>query len=200
MRIHRVLLDAGDSQRADDMTLTTPARTAWDVAVWRPLPDSVPIIDSLLRHGLVTPELLAETAARLVERPGGRRAQHAFGLAESGAAAPAESVLRIRLVLAALPRRIARHPVTVAPGIVVHPTLAWPDRRVAVELDLASHERHLDRRRQEALTHSGWTVVCVTGHRVRYEFAAVVQEIRDALSTRRRTRAHPRPKEALAMT
>jgi hypothetical protein len=188
MRLHRVLLDLADTQVIDGMPVTTPPRTAWDVAVWRPLTESVPVIDSMLRLGRVTPAQLSQAANHLSQRPGGRRAQHAFDLADRGAPSRAESVLRMRLVLSGLPRPVAQPQVTARDGIVLQPNVAWPAHRVAIEYggvrDAGPDE--LDRQRFDALVFDGWRVMHVTAHRVKHDFPAVVREARDALRAQAR--------------
>ncbi|WP_416902154.1 endonuclease domain-containing protein [Micromonospora echinospora] len=111
-----------------------------------------------------------------------------FGLADAGAQSPPESHLRVRLVLAGLPRPVTQHPVRVPSGLVLHPDLAWPEFKVAVEYDGRWHadpeQLHRDRRRLNQLVGAGWLVLHVTGRRLRHDFAALLREIRAALASR----------------
>ncbi|MEV0152669.1 hypothetical protein AB0H57_02860 [Micromonospora sp. NPDC050686] len=165
-----------------------PALAAWESAVWLEPARAVSIVDTLLARGLTSRDALAEVAGRNADRPGGSRARCVFGLADPGAQSPAESRLRVRLVLAGLPRPVAHHPVRLPGGVVLHPDLAWPEVRVAVEYD--GHWRsdpdqlHRDRRRLNLLVGAGWLVLHVTSRRLRQDFAAVVQEVRSALLSR----------------
>nr|WP_107076053.1 hypothetical protein [Micromonospora sp. MH33]PSK65749.1 hypothetical protein B0E53_02301 [Micromonospora sp. MH33] len=165
-----------------------PAECAWETAVWSDPLRAVAVIDTLLRRGLVSRAGLAALADRDAGRPGGRRARWVFGLADPGAQSPPESHLRVRLVLAGLPRPVARHPVRGPEGLVLHPDLAWPAFRVAVEYDGQWHsdldQLHRDRRRLDQLVGAGWLVLYVTGRRLHREFPALVREIRAALVTR----------------
>ena len=106
-------------------------------------------------------------------------------LADATAQSPAESRLRVRLVLAGLPRPVGQHPVRVGGGRVLHPDLAWPRWRVAVEYAGLWHadvdQFHRDRRRLNMLVAAGWTVLHVTSRRMSADFPAVVTEIRTAL-------------------
>ncbi|WBC02691.1 hypothetical protein [Micromonospora sp. WMMA1976] len=167
---------------------TEPAACAWETAVWADPVEAVGIIDGLLRTGSVNRSALASEAARNACRPGGRRAVWVFGLTDGLAQSPPESHLRVRLVLAGLPRAVAQYPVRVPTGLILHPDLAWPEFRVAVEYDGQWHSdadrMHLDRRRLNQFVAAGWLVLHVTGRRLRKEFPALVREIRAALVTR----------------
>ncbi|MFI6239031.1 endonuclease domain-containing protein [Micromonospora sp. NPDC050795] len=111
-----------------------------------------------------------------------------FDLADAGAESPPESHLRVRLVLGGLPRPAVQHPVRLPTGLVLHPDLAWPQYRVAVEYDGKWHsgveQLHRDRRRLNQLVTAGWLVLHVTSRRLHGEFPAVLREIRDALVSR----------------
>jgi hypothetical protein len=129
----------------------------------------VAIADALLFHNLATPASLAEIAARLADRPGGRRATHALSLADGNAATRAESLLRVRLFLAGLPMARAR-----APVLAVRPPLAWPEYRVAL---WCAPDRH----GEAVMINDGWLVLRTSPRR---EFSEVVREVRAALTAR----------------
>ncbi|MEW2375927.1 hypothetical protein AB0883_07450 [Micromonospora sp. NPDC047812] len=189
-RTSAVLPPPGGLLVADLRTAGVPARTdptsaAWETAVWLEPLRAVGIVDSLLRQRLTSREALGAVADRNAERPGGRRARWVFELADPGARSPAESELRVRLVLAGLPRPAARHPVRVASGLVLHADLAWPAYRVAVAQDGRHAEAgsgHLDR--IAGLVGAGWLVLPVTGRRLRQDFPGVLREVRAALGAR----------------
>ncbi|MFI6328386.1 hypothetical protein ACIBBG_08855 [Micromonospora chersina] len=182
---------AGEPSRPSEpspLLRTEPAVCAWETAVWSDPVRAVGIVDALLRMGRVSRTDLADVADRNAGRPGGRRARWVFGLADPGARSAPESHLRVRLVLAGLPRPVARHPVRGPSGLVLHPALAWPGFRVAVEHDDRRHADpdQLDRHRQRLhqLGAAGWLVPRVTGRRLDREFPALVREIRAALVAR----------------
>ncbi|MER7460952.1 hypothetical protein [Micromonospora sp. NPDC126480] len=176
------------SEPAGDCARTSPDQAAWESAVWLEPLRSVAIVDGLLRQGLATPATLAAEADRHAARPGGRRARWVFDLADPGAQSPPESQLRVRLVLAGLPRPVTQHPVRLPSGLVLHPDLAWPDYRVAVEYDGHWHHDqdrlHLDRQRLNQLVAAGWLVLHVTSRRLHREFPKVAAEVRAALAAR----------------
>ncbi|MCX5067979.1 endonuclease domain-containing protein [Micromonospora lupini] len=167
---------------------TDPSSAAWEAAAWLDPLRSVAIVDSLLATGLTTRASLATVGTANAERPGGRRACWVFDLADSGAQSPPESQLRVRLVLGGLPRPVAQHPIRLSGGLVLHPDLAWPEFRVAVEYDGRWHadpeQLHRDRRRLNLLVGAGWLVLHVTSRRLKNDFPAVLSEVRSALISR----------------
>ncbi|RAO02925.1 uncharacterized protein GAR05_01204 [Micromonospora saelicesensis] len=193
-----VVADRGDGwaaaspprPREQDLPIprSDPGRAAWETAVWLDPIRAVTIVDSLLGQGLADRETLAALAVRNADRPGARRARWVFDLADGGAESPPESQLRVRLVLGGLPRPAVQHPVRLPTGIVLHPDLAWPQYRVAVEYDGKWHsdveQLHRDRRRLHQLVAAGWLVLHVTSRRLHGEFPAVIREVRDALVSR----------------
>jgi hypothetical protein len=195
LRIHATEVEADEVEWRDGLRRTTAARTVWDVACWAELTHAVSIVDWLLRRDRVGPTDLAD----LVERHGTHlsrsRALRVFDLADPRARSAAESSLRIRLVTAGIPRPAARHPVRLANGRVLHPELAWPEFRVAVELDrqgpaerthcLDDVDPELVRRYSRGqLAASGWTVLPVTLHQMRRDFTDFVTSVRRALLDR----------------
>ncbi|WP_243709744.1 endonuclease domain-containing protein [Micromonospora sp. 15K316] len=167
---------------------TSPAQAAWETAVWLEPVRAVGIVDTLLAGGLTEPDELAAIADANAGRPGAQRARWVFGLADGRAQSPPESHLRVRLVLAGLPRPVAQHPVRLPSGLILHPDLAWPQLRVAIEYDGQWHadpERlHTDRKRLNQLVAAGWLVLHVTSRRMHNDFAGVLREVRAALAAR----------------
>jgi hypothetical protein len=135
LRAHHLDLPPSETTRRAGLPLTSATRTAWDLAAWLDPVMAVPIIDTLLALDLTTPAALTDLLARHANQRGWRRAQRAFTLADAGAQSPPESRLRVRLVLAGLPKPVAQCPVRVSPALILHPDLAWEEWRVAVEYD-----------------------------------------------------------------
>jgi hypothetical protein len=173
LRVHHVDLAPGETT-GGDVPATSPARTVWDVARWLDPIEAVPIVDSLLGMHLVTRQTLADRVERGAGRRGCQRARLVAELADPGAQSPAESRLRVRLMLAGLPRPVTQCPVRIGPSLVLHPDLGWPQWRVAVEYDGHWHadaeQLHHDRRRLNQLVAAGWTVLHVTSLRLRADF------------------------------
>ncbi|HEY9484360.1 MAG TPA: DUF559 domain-containing protein [Micromonosporaceae bacterium] len=187
VRVHAVRLHSGE--RVDGaLPRTTPLRTAWDVAGWLAPLAAVPIIDGLLAAQLVSAVELADMVVARAGKRGSRRAATAFGLADARAQSAPESRLRVRFVLAGLPRPAVQLAVVVGGGIVLHPDLAWEEFRVAVEYDGVWHatadQMRRDRRRLNLLVADGWLVLHVTSDRLGRDFGGVVREVKAALASR----------------
>jgi hypothetical protein len=187
VRVHHVELSADDVDRASGLPRTSPTRTVWDLSTWLPPTSSVPIIDSLLGLGVVEMDALTEYIAGRRAQRGYRRSGQAVALADGRAQSAPESVLRVRLVLAGVPRPTVQLPVSVA-SITLHPDLAWPEYLVAMEYDGQWHDdpgqMHRDRRRLNKLIAAGWAVLHVTSERLRRDFRGVVAEVHSTLRSR----------------
>ncbi|MDQ7910657.1 hypothetical protein RB614_39795 [Phytohabitans sp. ZYX-F-186] len=195
LRIHGIDIDADEMEARDGLRRTTPARTAWDVACWLELTQAVSIIDRLLRRGQVARADLGEVVERHANHLTRSRALRVFDLTDPRSRSAAESSLRIRIVTAGLPRPVARHPIELATGRVLHPELVWPELQVAVEIEgpcAGGRSRCLDdvdpelmqRYSRGQLTAAGWTVLPVTLRQMRHGFTDFVTALRVALLDR----------------
>ena len=188
VRVHTGRLAATDLVRIGDDLCTSAARTAWDLGRWLPFRESVPVIDGLLAIDAVSDADLAAYARSAFGQRGSRRAADAFALTDGRAQSRPESVLRVRLIGAGLPKPVAQLAIVLPNGITLHPDLAWEEYRVAAEYDGVWHgdadQFHRDRRRLNLLVASGWLVLHVTSQRMRTDFPDVVKEIRAALESR----------------
>jgi very-short-patch-repair endonuclease len=161
-------LDEDEIQMVAEMRVTTPARTALDLARRYPVGKAVAAIDSLARAthlNVADVQLLAE---RYQGSRGIRRARYALSLADAGAESPRETWLRLLLVRAGFPRPRTQIPVYDEYGqIVAVLDMGWEDIKLAVEYDGDHHwtdrrQFNKDIRRAEALTELGWIDVRVT--------------------------------------
>jgi very-short-patch-repair endonuclease len=185
LRIHNGELMPGDLRFVEGVTVTSPVRTCWDLALWLDPVEAVVLVDQLARARAVTvPQLASYARARAGSR-GWRRLARVAQLADAGAESPQESRLRVRLVLVGIPRPVTQHEIRRDGELIARVDLAWPDRRVAVEYDgvwhAAEEQIHADRRRLNRVTGAGWTVLHVTGKRLREDFDGFVAELRAAL-------------------
>lgn len=165
VRVTRRALPTDDVVTRGGVPVTTPLRTALDLARIRPLEDAVVALDQFLRSRRLTLADLRLAAARLTG-PGCRSVRAAVAAADGLAQSPQETRLRLRLHASRLPRPVAQYEVRDAGGFVACVDFAWPEARVAVEYDGWWHgERQnvpRDRRRLNRLTAAGWTVIFVT--------------------------------------
>jgi hypothetical protein len=127
LRVHHFDLHPGELLTGPGLPRTTAARTAWGVAAWLDPVGAVPIVDTFLARGMVSRAELSALTSSYAGRPGSRRAEQVFDLADPAAQSPRESVLRVRLVLGGLPKPVAQCPVRVPSGLVLHPDLAWEE-------------------------------------------------------------------------
>jgi very-short-patch-repair endonuclease len=139
---------------------------------------SVPALDVLLRRCLVNERELRAAADSLAGR-GCRRAREAVELADPRAESQPESALRVVLALAGI-GTIPQFTVRTAEGrFVARVDLALPELKLAIEYDGAWHGEALqlskDRRRMNALTAAGWTVLYVTAADMRDPVALVAK-------------------------
>lgn len=152
----------------DDMRVTTPERTALDLARRYSLPLAVASIDALMQ----ATELKLADVELLVERYRGRRGmksvRNALQLVDGGAQSPKETWLRLLLVRAGFPRPQTQIVVRNEFGWVeAYLDMGWEDIKVAAEYDGDQHRTSRtqyvrDVRRHELLDHRyGWLVVKV---------------------------------------
>jgi hypothetical protein len=148
--------------------VTTPARTALDIASRYPKGQAVATIDSLARATnlkIADVELLAQ---RNKGRRGIRRARSAIDLVDPGAESPRETWLRLLLIRAGFPRPTTQIPVyDEYRQLVAVLDMGWEDVKVAAEYDGDHHRTdrrqfNKDIRRFETVTELGWIDVRIT--------------------------------------
>ena len=134
---------------------------------------------------LATLTELQDAAERWGSRRGAATIAAALPRIRVGAESRKETQLRLTLVDAGLPEPVPNAPVLLRSGKIVHPDLAYPDRRTALEYlgDIHRTERRRwqeDVRRRRDLATAGWRVLEVTADDLgpnRAAFLAVVREI-----------------------
>jgi AbiEi antitoxin C-terminal domain len=182
--VHSMELPPAEVTTQHGLPCTTAARTAWDLARWFEPVRAVPVLDAMLCHGLITSAELGSWSSTREGTRGWRRAAAAFSLADGRAQSPPESVIRIRLVGAGLPRPEAQHPITVH-GRTLHPDLAWPEFRVALEYDGGHHADpgalDLDCQRLNLLVGAGWVVLHATRQHLGRGFDQLRRDVEAAL-------------------
>jgi very-short-patch-repair endonuclease len=164
-RVNRRMLSRHDVTRRRDVPVTTPLRTALDLARIRPLDEAVVALDQFLRPGLVFPEEVRAAAALTTGRDC-RWIRTAATLADGLAESPQETRLRLLLHRSTLPHPVAQYRVREGDRFVARVDFAWPDLRLALEYDGVWHGEQgqfaRDRRRLNNLTAAGWVVIFVT--------------------------------------
>ncbi|EHI12063.1 type IV toxin-antitoxin system AbiEi family antitoxin [Mycolicibacterium thermoresistibile] len=151
----------------DGVPVTTPARTALDLACRYPQDRAVAAIDALAnatRLKLADIELIAE---RFRGRRGIRDARAVLDLVDPGAESPRETRLRLLVMRHGFPRPQTQIPIHDEYGrLVAVVDLGWEDLKIAMDYD-GHHHRDPDRfnrdiRRHDEITELGWTHLRVT--------------------------------------
>jgi very-short-patch-repair endonuclease len=173
--------------------VTTPARTLVDLSAVAPAATVEKAADSILRQGLATVAELRRCFDALAGR-GRRRVAHLRPIidARQPGFQPGDSDLEARvrrwLVAAGLPPPRTQHPV-LAGGHRYRVDLAYPDHRIAIELDgWAAHGTRRafdhDRSRGNDLELAGWTLLRFTSSSTRGEVVTTVRAARAASPAR----------------
>lgn len=165
VRPNRLGLSPDDVTRRRGVPVTTPLRTALDLARIRPLDEAVVALDRFLRPGLVFLDVL-RAAAELATGRDCRVIRKAVALADGLAESPQETRVRLLLNRSGLPMPVAQYRVHDRDRFVARVDFAWPEAKVALEYDGAWHgdarQVGRDRRRLNRLGDAGWIVVFVT--------------------------------------
>ena len=152
----------------DGMRVTTPARTALDLACRFPVDSAVAAIDALARSTRLKNSDVELLADRYRGRHGIRNARVVLDLVDAGAESPRETWLRLMLIRHGFPRPTTQIPVYDAyGGLVAELDMGWEDIKVAAEYEGDHHRSDPDVfnkgiRRHDELTELGWIDVRVT--------------------------------------
>jgi hypothetical protein len=184
VRVHRTELDPADVTIVDDVPMTTPVRTAWDIATLETVPAAVAMLDAMVRAGHLRPEELDRLLMGARGRWRASRAATVLPLVDGRSESPPESWVRVACARAGLPAATPQYVVEQGDEFVARVDLAWPDQRVIVEYEGAYHFDGLqivrDDRRYERLTAMGWHVIRLSAADLR-DMESVVRRIREAL-------------------
>jgi hypothetical protein len=186
-------IDIDEIEILGDMRVTTPARTALDLARRLPLGVAVAAVDALTQ----ATDLKMADIELLVDRYSGRRgvraARAALALVDGGAQSPKETWLRLLLMRAGFPRPQTQIVVRNEWGWrEAYLDMGWEDIKVAVEYDGDQHRSDRrqyvkDIRRLEMLDQRyGWLVVRVVAEDHPDD---VIRRVREARARRAAQRA-----------
>ena len=187
MRIHRCRLDAEDVVVTQGLATTSPLRTMADLATWVVLVDAVGFLDTALHARLVSIDDIRCWIQSHKGWKGVARLRRAIDLTEPKTESPMETRLRLLLLQAGLPRPRAQVALYDDNGeFLGRPDLYYPDQRVGLEYDGASHRDSLavDNRRQNRILEAGYLLLRFTATDVLNTPLAVVATVRRTLSAR----------------
>ncbi|WP_099021470.1 hypothetical protein [Mycolicibacterium palauense] len=189
----RDTLAPGEVTRLGRMHVTTPERTAFDLARLRAEADAVARLDALCNATGLTVAGVRNLARNHRGVRGIRRVGPVLDLVDPGAQSPRETWLRLLLLRAGFPSPRTQLPVFHGGGRRprYYLDLAWEEVMVAAEYDGDQHRADRERygadiKRLEALTAMGWTMIrVVSGDRP----ADIVDRVRAAWAARSTTGA-----------
>jgi hypothetical protein len=158
---------AEEIKMIDGIRVTTPARTALDIACRYPLGRAVAAIDALARATHLKTadvELLAE---RYKGRRGIRNARRVLDLVDPGAESPKETWLRLLVIRHGFPRPQTQIPVYDEYGALIAVLdMGWEEIKLALDHEGDHHRNpvrfNTDIRRHDSVTELGWTDIRVT--------------------------------------
>jgi hypothetical protein len=164
--LHRATLRKPDVVMIDGVPVTSPARTAIDLARHVPTVSAVVALDYLLHEQLTTWDELAQTAAECHNWPGIGAVRHALALADGRSESVLESISRLTIARLGLPKPRPQVRVYDEHGIFRGRTdFFWDDFDVFGEADGALKYEEEDtalleeKERQEGIERLGLTAV-----------------------------------------
>jgi very-short-patch-repair endonuclease len=183
--VRRCSIPAAETSIRRGLRVTSAARTIADLACRLSLTDAVALLDTALHGRLVTSGRLRDWARTHAGYRGVRRLKRALELADPGAESVMETRLRLLVVLAGLPRPRTQVSLRDDFGLfLARPDLYYPDARLAIEYDGATHRASLaaDNRRQNRMIDAGYRLLRFTASDVLSAPDSVVTLVRRALS------------------
>lgn len=191
-------LPQSDVVRLGSVHVTTPARTAADLARLLSRPDALASLDALLRLPDLDKAAVGDVLARFARHRGVIQARELLELASPLAESPQESRTRLRCVDAGFPTPEPQIVVRRANGaFVARLDMGWRACCKAVEFDGDDHhsdadDQARDRARRQRVEGCGWGVAVVTTGEVMGRGLAFERGIAELLGLPYRlTRHHP---------
>jgi Arc/MetJ family transcription regulator len=183
VRTRNELLLDGETQKLGGLELTTPDRTAFDLARRGALGQAVARLDALANATGFKVSDVAELAKGHRHTRGLRQLEVALDLVDSGAQSPKETWLRLLLIKAGFPRPQTQIPVL---GVDGYPKyfldMGWEDIKLTVEYDGDQHRTSRpqfvkDVERLEYIQRVGWTHIRVLAE---HRGGDVIRRVREA--------------------
>ena len=176
-----------DVVEMDDMAVATIQRSAYDLGRHLPRNTAVIHLDALARATGLAVEHVTPLIDRYKGARGVRRLRSALDLMDSGSQSPKETLLRLNLIDAGLPRPTTQIPVRDGHSEpFAFLDMGWEDVLIAVEYDGDQHRtdrrRYVwDERRLRRLRELGWLHIKVIAEDRPYD---VIQRVRRAWAQR----------------
>ncbi|MBB3602155.1 hypothetical protein FHT40_001788 [Mycolicibacterium sp. BK556] len=169
-----------------DLLVTTPERTALDLARHLPRSEALARLDALAAATGIEPDASLGLADRYPGDRGVRRARAIAPLTDAGAQSPRESWLRLLLIDAGFPRPVTQIPVSDGYRRAFI-DLGWDEPKIGLEYEGGHHQSDRaqfvwDIGRQDLLEELGWLIIRVVKEHSR---AYILQRVNDAFNRRR---------------
>jgi len=187
LRVARSCLEPADLWRRGGLPVTSPLRTAFDLARTPDLIAAVTGLDALLFRRVIRAEALRGYLDAHARWTGVRAAATALDLARPDVESPMETRLRLGIVLAGLPEPVVQYDVLTPGGrFVARLDLAYPKQRVGLEYD-GDHHRDRDTFRADAVRLNrlrllDWSILRFTADDVLRNPGRMLAQIRAALN------------------
>ena len=184
------LVLGSEFQMLGGVHVTTPERTAFDLARRGPVGLAVARLDALARATDIKVPDVEELAAGHRHARGLRQLESVLDLVDAGAQSPKETWLRLLLIRAGFPRPQTQIPVLSPDGLrTYYLDMGWEDINLAVEYDGDQHRTDpyqfaYDIRRLDDVHELGWTLVRVVARHRSADVIRRVERARDALTLR----------------
>lgn len=162
------VLDAGEICTVDGMRVTTPVRTAIDLARKYPLDTAIAAVDALARATRLKVDTIEDAVRRYPGRHGRSRVLEVLSLVDAGAESPQETKLRLTVVRAGYPRPETQIPVYNEYGALIgNVDLGWSEHKIALEYEgrhhrLSRYQFDKDIRRFDEMIEQRWIIMRVT--------------------------------------
>jgi very-short-patch-repair endonuclease len=188
--VHRARLLPGEIEEVDGLRVTSPVRTAYDLARRCDLVERVVAVDRLANVHRFNPDLLLHFTARNRRARGNELVPYVLAYADRRAGSPMETRLRMLIVQAGLPTPEVQWVVQDEhTQTAVWLDLAWPDRMIGIEYE---GEGHTDRDqvlrdigRYTGLVDLGWRIYRYTKHEILRRPQLILAQLTRALERTR---------------
>lgn len=193
--------EPADVESVSGCLVTTPERTAWDLARRLALVEAVVAVDALAHKRFDPADLLTRRAKHPGAR-GCRRLDRVVELSNPRAESPMETRLRLALLAAEMPVPEVQYEILDRDWwVVARVDLAYPDAKLAIEYDGAAHfdarQRAHDLRRDNELARYGWHTMRIDHRQATTGLERTIGNARAVLSRRLHHQRHLLSSESL---
>lgn len=174
----------------DGLLVTSPVRTALDLACKLSARDGLAALDAFMRRFGITRSELRRLLVRYFRRRGVRRARPLVAMADARSESPGESWTRYEILTHGLPPPTPQAWVDIDGAPTYRLDLPYSRHRVVVEYDgeefhTSDNDREYDRQRRAWLRRHGWIVIVVDRNSFTDDaVSAWIAELRSAIASR----------------